>query len=369
VAEAGVTFIGPPPAVLEAFGDKIKARQVARAVGVAPPPGTDGPIAPEDTAAIAREADRIGYPLLVKAAGGGGGIGMQVVDAPEKLARAVTACSDRGRSAFADPRVYLERYVRSPKHIEVQVLCDGQGGSAALGERECSVQRRHQKIVEETPSPSPFFAGVEGEARRQALYASALGVVDSTGYVGAGTVEFVASATGELWFLEVNARLQVEHCVTEMCTGVDLVEQQIRVASGERLSDAVLQPVRAGHAIEARVYAEDPGKRFAPQPGTLARVVWPVPGDDLRVETGVREGLAVTPFYDPLLAKIVAHGKDREAAVARLDQALADTVIDLVTPAGNPAATNLTFLRKVLAAPVFLEGRYDTSFAEALAKG
>ena len=369
VAEAGVTFIGPPPAVLDAFGDKIKARQVARAAGVAPPPGTDGPIDPEDTAALAAQAERIGYPLLVKAAGGGGGIGMAVVEDPAKLARAVTACSDRGRSSFADPRVYLERYVRSPKHIEVQVLCDGQGGSVALGERECSVQRRHQKIIEETPSAAPFFAGPEGEARRQELLTSALRIVNSVGYVGAGTVEFVASASGELWFLEVNARLQVEHCVTEMVTGIDLVEQQIRVASGERLSGAVLRPARQGHSIEARVYAEDPAKRFAPQPGTLARVVWPRTGDDLRVETGVAEGLAVTPFYDPLLAKIVAHGSDRDAAIARLDQALADTVIDLVAPSGNPAGTNLTFLRKVLAAPAFLEGRYDTSFAEALAKG
>ncbi len=369
VAEAGVTFIGPPPTVLEAFGDKIKARQVARAAGVAPPPGTDGPIDVEDTAAVAKEADRIGYPLLVKAAGGGGGIGMQVVEDPAKLARAVTACSDRGRSAFADPRVYLERYVRSPKHIEVQVLCDGKGGSVALGERECSMQRRHQKIVEETPSPAPFFAGPAGEARRQELLANALRIVDSVGYVGAGTVEFVASAGGELWFLEVNARLQVEHCVTEMCTGLDLVEQQIRIASGERLSGAVLQPSQQGHAIQARIYAEDPAKRFAPQPGTLARVVWPTAGDELRVETGVAEGLAVTPFYDPLLAKIVSYGADRSAAIARLDQALADTVIDLVGPTGHPAATNLAFLRRLLDAPAFTEGRYDTSLAEALAKG
>jgi acetyl-CoA carboxylase biotin carboxylase subunit/3-methylcrotonyl-CoA carboxylase alpha subunit len=374
VAEAGVTFIGPPPAVLDAFGDKIKARQVARAAGVEPPPGTDGPIATDDAAGIAAEAERIGYPLLVKAAGGGGGIGMQVVDDPAKLARAVTACSDRGRSAFADPRVYLERYVRSPKHIEVQVLCDGKGGSVALGERECSVQRRHQKIIEETPSHAPFFAGPEGEARRQALLAEALRIVDSVGYVGAGTVEFVAGGQGEggagaeIWFLEVNARLQVEHCVTEMCTGLDLVEQQLLVASGERLSPSVLAPTRTGHSIEARVYAEDPKKRFAPQPGTLARVVWPAGGPDLRVETGVAEGLEVTPYYDPLLAKIVAHGADRAAAIARLDWALADTVIDLVAASGNPAATNLAFLRRVLAAPAFVSGGYDTSFAEALAK-
>jgi acetyl-CoA carboxylase biotin carboxylase subunit/3-methylcrotonyl-CoA carboxylase alpha subunit len=370
VAEAGVTFIGPPPSVLDAFGDKIKARQVARAAGVAPPPGTDGPIDVTDTEALAREAERIGYPLLVKAAGGGGGIGMQIVDDPSKLARAATACSDRGRSSFADPRVYLERYVRSPKHIEVQVLCDGKGGSVALGERECSLQRRHQKIVEETPSPASFFAGPDGAARREDLLSAALRIVDSVGYVGAGTVEFVAGATsGEVWFLEVNARLQVEHCVTEMCTGIDLVEQQIRVASGEALSGAVLQPIRQGHSIEARVYAEDPKKRFAPQPGTLARIVWPAIGDDLRVETGVAEGLAVTPYYDPLLAKIVAFGSDRAAAIARLDQALADTTIDLVAASGNPARTNLAFLRQALAAEPFLEGTYDTTFAEALAKG
>jgi acetyl-CoA carboxylase biotin carboxylase subunit/3-methylcrotonyl-CoA carboxylase alpha subunit len=231
------------------------------------------------------------------------------------------------------------------------------------------VQRRHQKIVEETPSPAPFFAGPDGEARRQELFAAALRIVNSVGYVGAGTVEFVASgASGELWFLEVNARLQVEHCVTEMCTGLDLVEQQIRVASGERLADAVLHPVRKGHSIEVRVYAEDPAKRFAPQPGTLARLRWPAEAADLRVETGVAEGLAVTPYYDPLLAKIVAHGADRAAAIARLDQALADTVLELVGPSGNPAAVNLAFLRKVLAAPAFVDGRYDTTFAEALAK-
>jgi acetyl-CoA carboxylase biotin carboxylase subunit/3-methylcrotonyl-CoA carboxylase alpha subunit len=369
VAAAGVVFIGPPPSVLDAFGDKIKARHAARAVGVSPPPGTDGPIDPADAAAVAREAERIGYPLLVKAAGGGGGIGMQVVDDPAKLARAVTACSDRGKSAFADPRVYLERYVRAPRHIEVQVLCDGKGGSVALGERECSVQRRHQKIVEETPSPASFFAGDDGEARRRDLHASALRIVDSVGYVGAGTVEFVASSDGEIYFLEVNARLQVEHCVTEMVTGLDLVEQQIRVASGERLSDGVLHPTRRGHSIEVRVYAEDPAKKFVPQPGHLARLAWPAGADDLRVETGVTEGLDVTPYYDPLLAKIVAWGSDRAAAIARLDRALAETVLEMVGPTGAPAATNLAFLRKVLAAPTFAEGRYDTSFAEALAKG
>jgi acetyl-CoA carboxylase biotin carboxylase subunit/3-methylcrotonyl-CoA carboxylase alpha subunit len=369
VAAAGLVFIGPPPSVLDAFGDKIKARGVARSVGVEPPPGTDGPIDATDQDAIAREAERIGYPVLVKAAGGGGGIGMQIVDAPAKLARAVTACSDRGKSAFGDARVYLERYVSAPRHIEVQVLCDGKGGAVALGERECSVQRRHQKIVEETPSAASFFAGEAGEAKRQKLFADALRIVTSVGYVGAGTVEFVASADGDIYFLEVNARLQVEHCVTEMVTGLDLVEQQIRVASGEALAADVLATSRKGSSIEARVYAEDPAKKFVPQPGKLAKVVWPEAAADLRVETGVAEGLDVTPYYDPLLAKIVAYGPTREAAIERLDQALSATTIELVAPTGAPAATNVAFLRQVLAAPAFREGRYDTAFAEALAKG
>ncbi len=364
-AEAGVRFIGPTPAVLDAFGDKIKARQVAREAGVSPPPGSDGPIDAEHAAA---EAERVGYPVLVKAAGGGGGIGMQIVEDPSKLARAVTACSDRGRSAFADARVYLERYIRSPRHIEVQVLCDAHGNAVALGERECSVQRRHQKIVEESPSPAGFFAGPEGEKRRQDLLDSAVRIVKSVGYLGAGTVEFVASPEGELFFLEVNARLQVEHCVTEMVTGLDLVEQQIRVANGDRLAPEVLIPTKKGHSIEARVYAEDPAKKFAPQPGHLKTLRWPAGADDLRIETGVTEGLDVTPYYDPLLAKVVAYGADRAAAIARLDKALAETTIELVGPAG-PSQTNLSFLRKVLAAPAFAEGQYDTSFAEALAKG
>ncbi len=368
VAAAGLTFIGPPPEVLEAFGDKIKARAVARAVGAEPPPGTDGPVGVDDLDALKAEAQRIGYPLLVKAAGGGGGIGMQVVEAEDKLARAVTACSDRGKSAFADPRVYMERLVLQPKHIEVQVLCDTQGGAVALGERECSSQRRHQKIIEESPSPASFFQGEAGEARRQALFDTALKIVKSVGYVGAGTVEFVAGPDGTLYFLEVNARLQVEHCVTEMCTGLDLVEHQIRIASGEALAPEVRGHVRRGCSIEARVYAEDPAKRFAPQPGHLQQIVWPEAGADLRVETGVAEGLDVTPYYDPMIAKIVAYGADRTAAIARLDRALEGTTITLVGPAG-PAATNLAFLRRVLSDSRFVEGNYDTAMAELLAKG
>jgi acetyl/propionyl-CoA carboxylase alpha subunit len=367
VAAAGARFIGPPPDALEAFGDKLKARAVARSAGALPPPGSDGALDPADTAALTALAERIGYPLLVKAAGGGGGIGMQRVAAPAELERAVRTCSDRGRAAFADERVYLERYLASPRHIEVQVFCDDHGNAVALGERECSVQRRHQKIIEEALSPAAFFAGPEGAERRKTLYERALAVVRAAGYRGAGTVEFVADASGELWFLEVNARLQVEHPVTEMIAGVDLVEWQILVADGQPLpKDFAFSP--KGHAVEARVYAEDPAKKFVPQPGRLARIVWPEAGPDLRVETGVEEGGEVTPHYDPLIAKIVAHGSGRAEAIARLDAALAATTIELVGARG-PAQTNLAFLRQVLQNQHFAAGTYDTSLAEALAAG
>jgi acetyl-CoA carboxylase biotin carboxylase subunit/3-methylcrotonyl-CoA carboxylase alpha subunit len=367
VTDAGIVFIGPPPNALDAFGDKIKAREVAKSVGVQPPPGTDGPISSDDIETATREAERIGTPLLVKAAGGGGGIGMQIVEDLAKLPRAIQACSDRGKSAFGDARVYLERYLRAPRHIEVQVLCDTHGNAVALGERECSVQRRHQKIIEESPSPAWFFQGDEGERKRQDLFEQALRIVRHVGYVGAGTVEFVASGEGEIFFLEVNARLQVEHCVTEMVTGIDLVEQQIRVAAGLALAPEILKPIRSGHSIEARVYAEDPAKKFAPQPGRIDKLVWPEATPDLRIETGVEQGSEVTPYYDPMIAKVVAHGGTRRDAIARLDAALGQTTLALMGAVG-PAATNLEFLRKVLVSEAFVEGKYDTHFAEALAK-
>jgi acetyl/propionyl-CoA carboxylase alpha subunit len=372
LGDAGVIFIGPPPDVLDALGDKMKARHVAKAAGVASVPGLDEPLPLEDAnaLAIARDhADRIGYPIIIKAVGGGGGIGMQIVESSDKLERAMKTCADRARSAFGDARVYLERYILSPKHIEVQGLCDGRGGVTSLGERECSVQRRHQKIVEESPSPAPFFRESAGGARRKGIEEAALEVFRHAGYVGAGTCEFVVGKDGEAFFLEVNARLQVEHPVTEMCTGVDLVEEQLRIAAGDGWSAAFSagSPQRRGHAIEVRLYAEDPAKSFAPQPGKLDKLVWPEAGADLRVETGFRQGDTVTPFYDPLLAKIVAHGADRVAAIERLDRALASTEVALVGPKG-PAQTNLAFLRKVLASEPFRAGTYDTHFAEALAK-
>ncbi len=362
VAEAGVTFVGPPPGVLDAFGDKMKARHVALSAGTSPVPGTDAPIAidtPEGVLHAKGVAASVGYPVVVKAVGGGGGIGMQVVAGEDALERALKSCSDRGKASFADARVYLERYVARPRHIEVQVFCDTHGQAFALGERECSVQRRHQKIIEESPSAAPFFAGDLGDARRRALHEAALRVVKKVGYVGAGTCEFIADAAGELYFLEVNARLQVEHPVTEMVTGLDLVELQLRVAAGERLPD-LSAVARRGHAIEARVYAEDPSKGFIPKPGDIAELKWPS-GEHVRIESGVRAGSKVTPFYDPMIAKIVAWGEDRERAISELDRALAQTHL-------APIVTNLAFLRRVLASEEFRAGTYDTRFAEALAK-
>jgi len=368
VAEAGAVFVGPSPDVLDAFGDKMKARSVALSAGTSPVPGTDEPIAidtPEGVAFAKEVAGRVGYPVVIKAVGGGGGIGMQVVDAEAGIERALRSCSDRGKASFADARVYLERYVQEPRHIEVQVFCDTHGQAFALGERECSLQRRHQKILEESPSPAAFFTGEVGEARRQALYDAALRVVKKVGYVGAGTCEFIADAAGDLFFLEVNARLQVEHPVTEIVTGLDLVELQLRVAAGERLPD-LSKVEKKGHAIEARIYAEDPAKGFIPKPGPIDTLTWAggageVQSRGLRVESGVIAGSKITPFYDPMIAKIVAWAETREGAIAELDRALEGTTL-------APATTNLAFLRRVLASDEMRAGRYDTKFAEVFAK-
>ncbi|MCC6216433.1 MAG: ATP-grasp domain-containing protein [Polyangiaceae bacterium] len=364
VADAGAVFIGPPPAALERLGDKLSARALARGVGVEPPPGSEGPLDPADADALRREAERVGYPVLLKAAGGGGGIGMQIVRDPAQLSVAARSCADRGRAAFGDERIYLERWVDRPRHIEVQVLCDAHGNAVALGERECSVQRRHQKVLEESPSPASMFHGPEGERRRHKLWDDALAVVRAAGYVNAGTVEFVADAGGRLWFLEVNARLQVEHPVTECVTGLDLVEWQLRVAAGEALPAELLEPSRSGHAVEVRLYAEDPAKGFVPQPGRVAALGWPA-GEGVRVDAGVEAGSEITSFYDPMIAKLIAHGPDRATALERLRSALAETTLALEGPKG-PRATNLAWLRELLEATEVIEGSYDTGIVERL---
>ena len=367
VSAAGVTFIGPPSAALEAFGDKIQARQIARGAGVLPPPGSEQPVDPKDSALLQAEAARIGLPVLIKAAAGGGGIGMQIVRQLADLERAAQTCADRGAQAFGDGRIYLERYLEQPRHIEVQVFCDAHGNAVALGERECSVQRRHQKIIEESPSPAGFFSGQGGAERRSKLWHAALSVVRAADYRGAGTVEFVANAEGELFFLEVNARLQVEHPVTELVTGLDLVELQLAVAAGQPLPAAALEPTLSGHAIEVRLYAEDPQKGFVPQPGRLEQFELPTHLPGVRVDSGVQAGQEITPYYDPMLAKVAAHGATREQALEQLLGALAVCKIQLMGPKG-PRATNLAFLQKVLASAEFRSGQYDTGLAEALSR-
>jgi len=365
VAAAGATFIGPPATALEQLGDKLAARSLARSLGVEPPPGSAEPIAPEAVEQLQREAERVGYPVILKAAAGGGGIGMLVVRDPAELGRAAKTCTDRAAQAFGDSRVYLERYLERPHHIEVQVLLDAFGGAVALGERECSVQRRHQKVLEESPSPAPFFDGADGAARRAALFDSALKLVRAAGYVGAGTVEFIVDASGQAYFLEVNARLQVEHPVSELVTGLDLVEWQLRIAAGEQLPPELLANTRTGHAIEVRLYAEDPARGFIPQPGRIERLRWAenVPG--LRVDAGVEEGGEVSSHYDPLLAKLIAHAPTRPEAIARLRAGLQQTELVLQGPKG-PRATNQAWLLRILDNAEFAAGDYDTGLVQRL---
>jgi acetyl/propionyl-CoA carboxylase alpha subunit len=362
VAAAGATFVGPSPSALRALGDKIEARRVAREAGLEPPPGSDGPLDAADVAQLRAEGERIGYPLLVKAAGGGGGIGMQIVRSADDLEKAVATCTERAAAAFADARVYMERYLDRPRHIEVQVLCDGHGGAVALGERECSVQRRHQKIIEESPSPAEFFQGDAGHDRRKKLHEAALRIVRAVGYTGAGTVEFVADAAGNLYFLEVNARLQVEHPVTELVTGLDLVELQLAIASGEALPAGLDRVVPRGHAVEARLYAEDPARGFVPQPGKLERLRFPDGAKGLRVDAGYAEGGEITTHYDPLIAKVIAHAPTRDEAIDRLAAGLKAIEITL-TGARGPRVSNRDFLVSVLNDQEFRSGEYDTGLA------
>ena len=367
VARAGATFIGPTPAAMRSVGDKIAARKSALAAGLAPPPGSDGPVEPSDLERLRAEAERIGFPLLVKAAGGGGGIGMQIARDLAELERAAKTCSERGRAAFLDARIYVERYLEQPRHIELQILRDAHGATAILGERECSVQRRYQKIIEESPSPAAFFAGAAGAERRAGLAERAAALAADVGYTGAGTLELVADAQGNTYFLEVNARIQVEHPVTELVTGIDIVEQQLLVAAGERLSPSVLGAKPEGHAVEARLYAENPDAGFVPQPGRLERFRLPEGLRGVRIDAGYAEGGEITPHYDPLIAKIIGFGPTRSEAIARLDAALAAADVALTGPRG-PRQTNLAFLRAVLAAPEFQAGHYDTGLAEVVLK-
>ncbi len=349
VAKARLTWVGPPPAAMRALGDKLAARRLAQAAGVPVTPGYDG-VDLADATLIA-EAGRVGYPLLVKAAAGGGGRGMRLVDGPDELPAAIAAARREAAAGFGDDRVYLERALEGARHVEVQILADAHGYAMHLGERDCSVQRRHQKIVEESPSPAV------DEALRRQLGDAAVAVAGAAGYTGAGTAEFLLGADGSWCFLELNARLQVEHPVTEAVAGLDLVRAQLEIASGGRLELSADDVGLRGHALECRLYAEDPAAGFLPATGTLVRFRMPVwPG--VRVDAGVREGDPVGVRYDPLLAKLIAHAEDRDACLERMAAALADTVVLGV-------ATNLGFLRWLLDQAAFRAGEIDTGFVDA----
>jgi acetyl-CoA carboxylase biotin carboxylase subunit len=350
VIEAGLTWVGPGPGAIEQMGDKIRARNLMEQAGVPVSPGTREPVT--DVNAAVTEAERIGYPVMVKAAGGGGGIGMGAAADEAGLRAAFETARSRAERFFGSPAILLERYVERARHVEVQILGLADGRVLALGERDCSVQRRHQKVAEETPSP-----GVSASLRGRML-AAAVKAGEAVDYRGAGTVECLVDAVaGSFVFLEMNTRLQVEHPVTELVTGIDLVEQQFLVAAGEPPSfdPAAIHP--AGHALELRIYAEDP-VRFLPGPGTITE--WDEPaGDGVRVDAGYQAGNTVTPFYDPLLAKLCVHGADRAQALDRAREAV--TAFRITGP-----KTNLAFHADLLASPEFVSGDYDTSLVSKL---
>jgi 3-methylcrotonyl-CoA carboxylase alpha subunit len=356
-AGAGIVFVGPTPEAIAAMGDKSAAKQLMEKARVPLVPGYHGER--QEAAFLAKEAERVGYPVLIKASAGGGGKGMRIVRAAGEFKTALEGAQREAQSAFSDERVLIERYLDRPRHIEVQVFGDTQGNLVYLFERDCSVQRRHQKVLEEAPAP-----GMTGK-RRKEMGEAAVAAARAVNYVGAGTVEFIAETdrdragalSGKFYFMEMNTRLQVEHPVTEMITGLDLVEWQLRVAAGEPLPLRQGDLAIRGHAIEARIYAEDPARDFLPQTGRLAHLRFPEDAADLRTDTGVEAGASIAPHYDPMIAKLIAWGEDRPAALARLAAAL-----DEVEIAG--LRTNVEFLGRTVRSRAFAAAELDTGLIE-----
>ncbi|HEU4350488.1 MAG TPA: acetyl/propionyl/methylcrotonyl-CoA carboxylase subunit alpha [Burkholderiales bacterium] len=342
---AGITFIGPAPEAIAAMGDKAAAKRLMEKAGVPLVPGYHGER--QDDTVLESEAARIGFPVLIKPSAGGGGKGMKIVRDRGSFAAAVQASKREASSAFADNRVLIERYLERPRHIEVQVFGDTHGNVVHLFERDCSVQRRHQKVVEEAPAPN--------FPRKQEICAAAVAAAKAISYTGAGTVEFIAEQDGGFYFMEMNTRLQVEHPVTEMITGLDLVEWQLRVAAGERLPQK--EPILRGHAIEARIYAEDPERDFLPATGKILHLNFPPQTPSLRIDTGIEGGAEITPWYDPMIAKLVVYGSTRASALRRLQQALAEVEIAGVT-------TNVGFLRRLAASHSLAAAKLDTGLIE-----
>ena len=360
---AGIAFIGPPDGAIRAMGSKSEAKTLMEKAGVPLVPGYHG--AEQDAAFLRAQADAIGYPVLIKASAGGGGKGMRVVRAGDEFEAALVSCKREAASSFGDDRVLVEKYLERPRHIEIQVFADAHGGCVYLFERDCSVQRRHQKVIEEAPAP-----GMD-PARRRAMGEAAVAAARAVNYQGAGTVEFIAGPDGTFYFMEMNTRLQVEHPVTEMITGHDLVEWQLRVACGESLPVSQAQLAIHGHAIEARIYAENPDKGFLPAIGTLTHMALPAAVEfrrnaqdvalhdpaPVRIDAGVRAGDAISPHYDPMIAKLIVWGADREQALARMRAALADThIVGL--------ASNVDFLTRLMHNHAFALARLDTGLIE-----
>jgi 3-methylcrotonyl-CoA carboxylase alpha subunit len=360
-AEAGLVFIGPPASAMRAMGSKSAAKSLMEEAGVPLVPGYHGE--QQDPGFLQQQGDRIGYPLLLKASAGGGGKGMRVIEKPEDFKAALASCKREAISSFGDDQVLVEKYLARPRHIEIQVFADIHGNCVYLHERDCSVQRRHQKVLEEAPAP-----GMSPE-RRAAMGEAAVAAAKAVGYVGAGTVEFIANQDGSFYFMEMNTRLQVEHPVTEMITGTDLVEWQVRVAAGQPLPKAQAELAIHGHAIEARIYAENPEKGFLPSIGSVRHMDTPqavsfelggTPGGApaaVRIDSGVREGDAISPFYDPMIAKLIVWGADRAQALARMSQALAEfQIVGL--------ATNIAFLKRLVEGSAFAAAELDTGLIE-----
>jgi 3-methylcrotonyl-CoA carboxylase alpha subunit len=345
--KAGVVFVGPTPEAIAAMGDKAAAKRLMEKAAVPLVPGYHGEA--QDPARLEKEAVRIGFPVIIKPSAGGGGKGMRIVADPGTFIASLEAARREAKAAFGDERVLIERYLQRPRHIEVQVFGDSQGNVIHLFERDCSVQRRHQKVLEEAPAPR--------FDKRDEIGAAAVAAAKAIGYRGAGTVEFIAEQDGRFYFMEMNTRLQVEHPVTEMITGLDLVEWQLRVAAGEALPIRQNEVSLKGHAIEARIYAEDPQRDFLPATGKLIHLAFPAESANVRIDAGVEAGDEITPWFDPMIAKLIVHGSDRADALARLRNALAEVQIAGVV-------TNVEFLRRLAASRAFISAELDTGLIE-----
>jgi acetyl-CoA carboxylase biotin carboxylase subunit len=347
-ADCGLTFIGPTPETIRRMGDKAVARQTMQEASVPILPGSDGPVADPQAGLIA--ANEIGFPVIIKAAGGGGGRGMRICRDPGDLEMLILAAQTEAKLAFNNPAVYIERYIENPRHVEFQVIGDSRGNVVHLGERDCTVQRRHQKLIEESPSP-----GISEETRRK-MAAAAILAADAVGYHSAGTIEFLVEPDGRFYFMEMNTRIQVEHPVTEEQTDIDLVKEQIMVATGEPLGFTQSQVQFSGHTMEVRINAENPDNDFRPSPGRITSFHVPG-GHGVRVDTHAYAQYTIPPYYDSLIAKLIVHGKTREQALTKMERALGEFVIEGIH-------TTIDFHRKVIASAEFRSGQFDTTFVE-----